>query len=95
MKHASEITSATLRVNNQEFSDILSNAFSGRPHQSQQPSFMALSSQEILGGSLRALKKWGETLDYVLCFFLYFFHALAASCVLYNGTKRSQGFFIC
>ena len=55
---------------------------------------MALSSQEILGGSLRALKKWGETLDYVLCFFLYFFHALAASCVLSNGIKRSQGFYL-
>ena len=28
-------------------SDILSNALSGRPHQSQQPSFTALSSREI------------------------------------------------
>ena len=27
--------------------DILSNALSGRPHQSQQPSFMALSSRAI------------------------------------------------
>ena len=38
---------------------------------------------------------WGETLDYVSCFSLHFFHALAASCVLYNRTEHSQGFSIC
>ena len=27
-------------------------------------------------GSCRALKKWGKTLDYVLCFSLHFFCAL-------------------
>lgn len=26
---------------------------------------------------------------------LHFFHALATSCMLYNRTKHSQGFFIC
>ena len=41
------------------------------------------------------LKKWGETLDYVSCFSLHFFRALAASCVLYNRTEHSQGFSIC
>ena len=40
------------------------------------------------------LKKW-ETLDYVSCFFLNFFRALAASWVLYNRTQHSQGFSIC
>ena len=39
--------------------------------------------------------KWGETLDYVSCFSLHFFRALAASCVLYNRTEHSQGFSIC
>ena len=33
------------------------------------------------------LKKWGETLNNVLCFSLRFFRALAASCVL--STKQS------
>ena len=37
----------------------------------------------------------GETLDYVSCFSLHFFRALAASCVLYNRTEHSQGFSIC
>ena len=41
------------------------------------------------------LKKWEETLDYVSCFSLHFFRALAASCVLYNRTEHSQGFSIC
>ena len=41
------------------------------------------------------LKKWGETLDYVSCFSLHFFRALAASCVLYNRKEHSQGFSIC
>ena len=41
------------------------------------------------------LKKWGETLDYVSCFSLHFFRALAASCVLYNRTEHIQGFSIC
>ena len=36
-----------------------------------------------------------ETLDYVSCFSLHFFRALAASCVLYNRTEHSQGFSIC
>ena len=40
-------------------------------------------------------KKWEETLDYVSCFSLHFFRALAASCVLYNRTEHSQGFSIC
>ena len=43
----------------------------------------------------RVLKKQGETLDYLSCFPLHFFQPLAASCVLYNRTKHSQGFFIC
>ena len=43
----------------------------------------------------QAFKKWGETLDYVSCFSLHFFRALAASCVLYNRTEHSQGFSIC
>ena len=42
-----------------------------------------------------SLKKWEETLDYVSCFSLHFFRALAASCVLYNRTEHSQGFSIC
>ena len=36
-------------------------------------------------------KKWGDTLDYVSCFSLHFFRALAASCVLYNRTEHSRG----
>ena len=40
-------------------------------------------------------KKWGETLNYVSCFSLHFFRALAASCVLYNRTEHSQSFSIC
>ena len=40
-------------------------------------------------------KKWEETLDYVSCFSLHFFRALAASCVLYNRTEHSRGFSIC
>ena len=39
-------------------------------------------------------KKWGESLDYVLCFFLHFFHALTATCMLYNRTEHSQGLSI-
>ena len=46
-------------------------------------------------GSIRALKKWGETLDYVSCFSLHSFRALAASCMLYNRREHSQGFSIC
>ena len=42
-----------------------------------------------------ALRKWGETLDYVLYFSLHFFRALAASYVLYNSTEHSQGLSIC
>ena len=42
-----------------------------------------------------ALRKWGETLDYVLYFSLHFFRALAASSVLYNSTEHSQGLSIC
>ena len=34
-------------------------------------------------------------LDYVSCFSLHFFRALAASCVLYNRKEHSQGFSIC
>ena len=45
--------------------------------------------------ALGFLKKWEETLDYVSCFSLHFFRALAASCVLYNRTEHSQGFSIC
>ena len=41
------------------------------------------------------LKKRGETLVHVLCFFLLFFRALDASCVLNNRTAHSQGVFIC
>ena len=36
-----------------------------------------------------------EISDYVSCFLLQFFRALAASCVLYYRTKHSQGFSIC
>ena len=36
-----------------------------------------------------------ETLDYVSCFPLHFFRALAASRVLYNRTEHSQCFSIC
>ena len=42
----------------------------------------------------RALKKWEETFDYVSCFSLQFFLALAASCMLYNRTEHSQCFSI-
>ena len=45
-------------------------------------------------GSDRALKQKGKTLDYVLCFPLHFSRALPLSCVLYNGTEHSRGFFI-
>ena len=41
------------------------------------------------------LKKWREILDYVSCFSLLFFCALATSCVLYKSTEHSQGFSIC
>ena len=41
------------------------------------------------------LKKWEETRDYVSCFSLHFFRALATSFVLYNRTEHSQGFSIC
>ena len=41
------------------------------------------------------LKKKGETFDYVSCFPVHFFHALAASCMLYNRREHSQGFLIC
>ena len=34
----------------------------------------------------------GGDLDYVSCFHLHLFRALAASCVLYNRTEHSQGF---
>ena len=34
-------------------------------------------------------------LDYVSCFSLHFFRALAASCMLYNRTEHGQGFSIC
>ena len=44
---------------------------------------------------MQLLKKWEETLDYVSCFSLHFFRALAASYVLYNRTEHSQGFSIC
>ena len=37
---------------------------------------------ESTSEAARALKKWGETRDVVECFSLYFFRALAASCVL-------------
>ena len=47
------------------------------------------------GDNINLLKKWGETLNYVSCFSLHFFRALAASCVLYNRTEHSQGFSIC
>ena len=40
--------------------------------------------------AVRALKKWGETLDYVSCFSLHFFRALTASCVLYNRTEHNK-----
>ena len=46
----------------------------------------------------RALKKWGETLAYRLSSRVYpytSFGFIAASCVLYNRTELSQGFFIC
>ena len=43
----------------------------------------------------RALKKWGETPNYISSFSLHFFCALAASGVLYNRTEHSQGLFIC
>ena len=33
--------------------------------------------------------------DYVSCFSLHFFRAVAASCVPYNRTEHSQGFSIC
>ena len=33
------------------------------------------------------LKKCGETLEYVSCFSLHLFRALAASCVLYNRAQ--------
>ena len=38
----------------------------------------------------RALKKWGKTLDYVLCLYLHFFRDLAASCALYNRIEHSH-----
>ena len=38
------------------------------------------------------LKKWREILDYVSCFSLLFFCALATSCMLYRRTEHSQGF---
>ena len=45
--------------------------------------------------SSRALKKQGKTLNYmyILCF--PYTLCSAASCVLYNRTEHSQGFFIC
>ena len=43
----------------------------------------------------RALKKYGETLDFITRLPLQFFCAPAFSCVLYNRTEHSQGFFIC
>ena len=43
----------------------------------------------------KALKKRGEALDFVSCFPLHFFRALASSCVLYNRTDHSQSFSIC
>ena len=39
-------------------------------------------------------QKWEETLDYVSCFSLHSFRALAASCVLYNRKEHSQGLSI-
>ena len=36
-----------------------------------------------------------EKPDYVSCFSLHFFRALAASFVLYNRTEHSQGFSNC
>ena len=37
-----------------------------------------------------ALKKWGETLDYVPCLSLHLFRDLAASCALYNRIEHSH-----
>ena len=38
---------------------------------------------------------FSKVLDSVSCFLLHFFRALSLSCVLYNRTEQSQGFFIC
>ena len=56
--------------------------------------------QRAIKGSEQSLVRiWSnssdrETLDYVWCFPLHFFRALASNCVLYNKTEQSQGFFI-
>ena len=41
------------------------------------------------------LEAAGALKNYVSCFFLHFFRAPAASCVLYIRTEHNQGFFIC
>ena len=41
------------------------------------------------------LKKKGITFNYISCFSLHFFRALAASCVLNNRIEHSQSFSIC
>ena len=46
-------------------------------------------------GSGRALKKWGKTLDFVSCFPPTLLSCSTATCVLYNRTEHSRGFFIC
>ena len=56
---------------------------------------LKIESNACTNPETKHLKKWGETLDYVSCFSLHFFRALAASFVLYNRTEHSQGFSIC
>ena len=47
VKQASDTASAVLRVKKRASSDILPDVLSGRPHQSLQPSFKALSTRAI------------------------------------------------
>ena len=49
---------------------------------------------KYLGSGQSTQEVGWNILDYVSCFSLHFFDAIATSCMLYNRTMHSQGFAI-
>ena len=58
--------------------------------QSKDAAFFTYKFKTSIMAFIIKFKKWEETLDYVSCFSLHFFRALAASYVLYNRIWHSQ-----